>query len=408
MLCQIPEIANSAMKKSLKSSLSLAVDCVPPASIETMIQSQTAPVDGQEMQGVWAEPQLFLLPFCVPQDKAADRYRQVEITEKVRVNGQLRERAFRVNPDAKLGLPGPFELEVMIAIYQVAATYINQTGAVPEYIELGSLRSFLESMGRATGGSYVAMLKEALKRLASTTCVSEGFFYSKPRDLYLIQSFQFITEVQITGETDFSGKRYEKTVVRLHEFIRDNLNSNFRTLIDFRYIRSLKTDIAKTLSLHLSYRFHKHGQGSWEADYSWLAERLAIKVYPDVKMQKRQFKSSLEELQKTGFLDKWEWLPNGRIRFYAGSRYLDQHFRRVAAKDAWLLHQEDFPKQLSLLPSNEIERLKEKFDPLDSICAKFAVFGWKAVEAQAKEKQLTLEQIKAETVNRGFAIQVIQ
>jgi hypothetical protein len=79
-------------------------------------------------------------------------------------------------------------------------------------------------MGRCTGGNYVSMLKQALKRLASTTCISEGFFYSKPRDLYVIQSFQFITEVQITGDTDFSGKRYEKTVVRLHEFIRENLN----------------------------------------------------------------------------------------------------------------------------------------------------------------------------------------
>lgn len=391
----------------MKTDLMLAAEPALPEPPISRPQTQTAPADGQEMQGVWAEPQLFLLPFCVPQDKAADRYRQVEITEKVRVNGQLRERAFRVNPDAKLGLPGPFELEVMIAIYQVAAIYLNQTGSVPEYIELGSLRSVLESMGRCTGGNYVSMLKQALKRLASTTCISEGFFYSKPRDLYVIQSFQFITEVQITGDTDFSGKRYEKTVVRLHEFIRENLNSNFRTLIDFRFIRSLKTDIAKTLSLHLSYRFHKHGQGTWEADYSWLAERLAIKVYPDMKMQKRQFKGSLEELQKTGFLDKWEWLPNGRIRFYAGARYVEQHCRRVAAKDAWLAHQEDLPKQLSLLPSTEIDRLKVEFDPLDSICAKFAVFGWKAVASQAKERGLTFEQIKSAAGDRGIPIQSV-
>lgn len=375
------------------------------ASQPTNFQSLSSSTDGRELQGVWAEPQLFLLPFCVPQDKAADRFRQVEITEKVRVNGQLRERAFRVNPDPKLGLPGPFELEVMIAIYQVAAGYFNQNGAVPECIELGSLRSILEGMGRATGGSYVTMLKQALKRLASTTCISEGFFYSKPRDLFLIQSFQFITEVQIAGDTDFSGKRYEKTVVRLHEFIRENLNSNFRTLIDFKYIRSLKTDIAKTLSLHLSYRFHKHGQGLWEADYSWLAERLAIKVYQDVKMQRRQLKAPLEELQKTGFLEKWEWLSNGRIRFFAGTRYLEQHCRRVAAKDAWLMHQEDLPKQLSLLPHGEIDRLKNDFNPLDAICAKFAVFGWKSVEIQARERGLTFAELKLETERRGFAIQ---
>jgi len=61
------------MKKNLKTDLMLASEPLLPEPPISRPQTQTAPADGQEMQGVWAEPQLFLLPFCVPQDKAADR-----------------------------------------------------------------------------------------------------------------------------------------------------------------------------------------------------------------------------------------------------------------------------------------------------------------------------------------------
>ena len=385
------------MKYSAKQAAGLVpIGNLLPTSVE---KSPPAPVTS-ESGGIWAEPQLFLLPFCVPQDKAADRSRAVEITEKVRVNGVVKERTFRVNPDPRYGLPGSFDLEVMLAIYHLAANEMARLGKVPEVIDLGSLRSFIGLLGKkSASGKYMNMVKEALKRLACTTCCSEGFFYSKPRDLYVIESFQFLTSVTIAGETAVNG-RHERTTVRLHAVIRENLNSNFRTLIDFDYIRGLKTDIAKTLSLHLSYRFHKQKQSRWEADYRWIAERLAVKVYEEPRRQHQQFKPALDELVQTGFLESYEWLPSGRIRFIAGQRYIQHHQKRVAARDAWLQHAEDQPQQLNLLPSNEMERL----DPLAAICAKYAAFGWSSVRAQAAEKTLTKQQLQDEAAKRGYKL----
>jgi hypothetical protein len=391
----------SPMKNQIKSAgLAPVVDAL--GGLEDLFTESIAKA---EHQGVWAEPQLYLLPFCVPQDSAAGRFRSIKISETVRVNDQLKHRSFRVNPDSELGLPGTFELEVMTGIYKLADIVLVKSGSTPEFIELGSFRSFLELIGRPCTGKYVSMLKEALKRLAATTCISEGFFYSKPRDLYIIESFTFITSLQIAGEVDFNGTTHETTRLRLHEFIRENLNSNFRTLIDFEHLRSMRTSIAKPLCLHLSYRVFKNGKSVWEPDYTWLAGRIGVKVYSDLRRAKEQFKAALLELSHTGFLESWEWLDDGRIRMVAGERLIQKHRERVVAKDAWIAHHDQQSKTERLVPRTAKEAAHmQSYDPLAPLCAEYVVKGWGALAHKARQKGLTEADLKAEAISRGHLI----
>jgi len=380
------------------------------AALEGLEDLFTESTAKSERPGVWAEPQLYLLPFCVPQDRAAERFRQIKISETVTVNNEVKHRSFRVNPDPDLGLPGMFDLEVMTGIYRLSDQYLRETGFVPEFIELGTFRSFLESIGRHCGGSYIRMLKEALRRLTATICISEGFFYSKPRNLYVVESFTFITSLQIAGETDFNGGTFDKTRVKLHEFIRENLNSNFRTLIDFDYLRKLRTDIAKPLSLHLAYRVFKNAKSEWIADYDWLAERLAIKLHTNLKRAKDQLKPALLELQEGGFIESWEWLAGMKIRFVAGWYLLNVHKQRVAAKDAWIIHEQEKSRTERLVINQKPRTMREaarveQFDPLAAICTEFAYRGWKAVAQKAVARGLTEIELRAETLKRGHALQ---
>lgn len=356
-------------------------------------------------QLVWAEPQLFLLPFCIPQRNNDFRNKPIRIAESVKVDGIVKERVFKVIPDPDYGLPDLFDFEVMIIIYQIAGNQQRENGNI-ESLELPSLRSFLDLMGRPGDGKYTAMLKRSLKRLAATNCVSEGFFYSKPRDFYLIESFQFLSSAQLIGETDHNGGQFEKTVIKLHPFIQENLKSNFRTLIDFDFMRTLKTDIAKPLSLHFAYRFHKQG-AVWEADYKWLADRLALKHQPDLKRAKEQLKPALVELKRKGYLDSFEWLPNWRLKFVAGPTYVKQHAERVQAKDAWLDHLKKEASSITVLEPRTVREAarKEAFDPLATLCTEYTARGWtQSVAVKAKQKQLSEPDLRAESLKRGHAL----
>ena len=393
------------MKKTNNRSELVPVAQTLAEGFEDLFNTNTNPVDEP---GVWAEPQLYLLPICVPQDRHSERFRSIKISETIKVRDQIKHRSFRVNPDPELGLPGSFELEVMTGLYRLADAQATQLGSVPEFIDLGTFRSFLSLIGKPCTGKYVHMLKEALKRLMCTICVSEGFFYSKPRDLYIVESFTFISSIEFAGEEDFNGTRYEKNRIKLHEFIRENLQANFRTLIDFEYLRQLRTDIAKPLSLHLAYRLFKSKGSEWTADYSWLAERMAIKVYEDIKSARKQFRPALEELKTTGFIDSWEWIGK-RLRFVAGPRLVQMHQRRVQAKDAWLTHQQEAVRVEQLViahpPRTQMESARqEAFDPLAGICTRFAAYGWKAVSTDATTRGLTREFLLSESVKRGHTI----
>mgnify|MGYP001389346030 CR=1 FL=1 len=361
-----------------------------------------------ESNSVWAEPQLYLLPFCVPQDRTDERFRSIKISETVKVDDEIKRRTFMVNPHPELGLPGSFELEVMTGIYRLADLELTRNGVIDDFIDIGSFRSFLELINRKYSGKYVRMLREALKRLAGTICISEGFFYSKPRDLYVVESFTFITSLEIAGETDFSGRTFERTRIKLHEFIRGNLNSNFRTLIDFDYLHSLKTSIAKPISLHFAYRVFKNGNSEWVTDYDWLANRLAIKMHSQFKRAKEQLKPALTELQATGLLQKWEWVSNSRLRLVAGERLLKMHKKRVLARDAWLAHQEELTNKERLVPrtQKEAERLLD-YDPLAPICTEYAVRGWKAIAHKARLKGLDEDSLRAEALKRGLTSTIL-
>ena len=359
--------------------------------------------------GVWAEPQLYLLPFCVPQHQASERLRQIKISETVNVNGQIKHRAFRVNPDPEWGLPGMFDLDVMTGIYRLADEQMENGLRVPEYIELGSFKSFLAMIGKPYSGRYAQMLKDSLKRLMATVCISEGFFYSKPRDLYLIESFTFLSSAEIAGETDFNGNRFERTRVKLHEFIRENINANFRTLIDFGYLRQLKTDIAKSLSLHLAYRIFKQKSSEWVADYAWLVDHLALKPQSELKRAKEQFKAAFEELRTTGMIESADWLSDKKVKFLAGPRLIEMHKRRVEAKDGWLSFQREKTRVeqlvIALPPRTQKEKERQDaFDPLAAICAEFAVRGWKGVATKALARGLTRDSLQEETAKRGHKL----
>lgn len=356
-------------------------------------------------QLIWAEPQLFLLPFCIPQRNNEFRNKPIRIAESVKVDGIIKERVFKVIPDPDYGLPDLFDFEVMIIIYQIAGNQQRENSNL-EALDLPSLRSFLELMGRPGDGKYIAMLKRSLKRLAATNCVSEGFFYSKPRDFYLIESFQFLTAVQLVGESDHNGGRFEKTVIKLHPFIQDNLKSNFRTLIDFDFMRTLKTDIAKPLSLHFAYRFHKQG-AVWEADYNWLADRLALKHQVELKRAKEQLKPALDELKRKGYLDSFEWLPNWRLKFVAGPTYVKQHSERVQAKDAWLEHLKKEASSIAVLEPRTVREAarKEAFDPFATLCTEYTAHGWTPSVAQkAKQKLLSEQELRDEALKRGHLL----
>jgi hypothetical protein len=134
------------------------------------------------------------------------------------------------------------------------------------------------------------------------------------------KAFCFLEEWGFKGE-----KRHEELLgsnyISLHPYVRQNLDAFYVKSIDWSLLRSLDSEIAALLYPHLSCVFHgiRKGQEYIELAYPWLAQRLGIKVWDELKEAKKQLKPVHKELVDKCYLAKAEWFED-RIRYYPGFR----------------------------------------------------------------------------------------
>jgi len=300
------------------------------------------------------------LPYFIASDKKADRFRDLEHKYQISKDGKFLEAHWEVRHDSKLGLPGSFDRDVWLGILEIISD-VTEGGRkpLPEIIDLGSSREFLKRIGKkGSGGRDVDMLRRSIERLATTGCISKGSFNCPTGGgyLYLGEVFHLIRAWAFKGEPKPGGGLNETTWIKLDSFIQKNLDSGYINLIDAKYIRSLRTEIAKLLYPLLSYRFWqaaKHGRNSWTVHWQELANYLGITSWPALWRAKAELKRAISELKIHGYIDESSDWESDRFVFVAGPKFIDELVNRLAAKNqfhSWINGKQNskLPKQLSI------------------------------------------------------------
>ena len=280
----------------------------------------TAGFDGLFSQ-VKAELNFLRLPYFSTCKSAQNRF--LELVETVERDGVKETIEWRVVPDPRLGLPGAIERNVMLWILKRADELRPSANApVPAWIEIGTFYSICTELGIKAHGESFARIRKAIEKLGSTNCISKGAFYNKATRQYVTsgKAFCFLEEWGFNGE-----KRHEELLgsnyISLHPYVRQNLDAFYVKSIDWALLRSFDCEIAALLYPHLSCVFHgmRKEQDYIELGYSWLAQRLGIKIWDELKEAKKQLKPVHKELVEKCYLAKAEWFED-RIRYYPGFR----------------------------------------------------------------------------------------
>jgi len=94
---------------------------------------------------------------------------------------------WEVEPPAKLGMPGPFDQDVYLAVLQL----LERRGGMPRNGELDfSLYELREILSWSVSGNTYEKIRQSLRRIASTTLTSENAFYNKAEERFLSDTFQ--------------------------------------------------------------------------------------------------------------------------------------------------------------------------------------------------------------------------
>lgn len=214
-------------------------------------------------------------------------------------DGQELKQTWTVRAVQGLGLPGTLDQDVYVALLQI----IDRQGGVPEDGWLSfSLYELMQLLRRTHGGRDYRQIKESLERLAGTIIQSKNAFYRKSTKSYLDDTFHLLERVQHAESTDGSGKRGERTWVKLSEYFVDSYNANYLKGLDADFYWSLSSSVAKRL-----YRFvdkKRNQQRLWEVDLFSLRDRIPLSSYKYPSKIREKLEPAHEELTHKGFFER--------------------------------------------------------------------------------------------------------
>lgn len=333
------------------------------------------------------EMHLLLKPFFLL-DKHADRFKPIEYVYSVVENGKAVRRGWWVEPHSKYGLPGSFDRDVTIAIYEIVnEVYFSKGCPVPEIMPIGTLRDFATRLGIAASGQNFAAIKESLKRLQHTLCTAEETFFDSKKRRYVSLSFRLLKGVIFTGEDNGFGTSAEENCVSFDESVLRNLNSGYVMVIDVDSVSSLKTSTAKQLYAHLAYRFFveaQEGVTCWVADYSWLTVHLGVKQHSELWRAKQQLDPAHSDLLALGYISSFQW-DGWRVIYRPGIVWQGEQLRRKSGK-----------KRSKLVSKHKVEAPQEAREPIDPLIPALAAFasGLALGEQRIKALGLTVEEAR--------------
>jgi Replication initiator protein A/DnaA N-terminal domain len=224
----------------------------------------------------------------------------IKYTNTIRTrDGQELQQTWTVRAVQGLGLPGTLDQDVYVALLQL----IDRQGDIPEDGWIGfSLYELVELLHRTHGGRDYRQVKESLERLAGTIIQSRNAFYRKSTKSYLDDTFHLLDRVQHAESTDGSGRRGEKTWVKLSDYFVDSYRANYLKGLDADFYWSLNSSVAKRL-----YRFvdKKRGhQRRWEVNLFALRDRIPLSSYKYPSKIKEKLGPAHDELRHKGFLER--------------------------------------------------------------------------------------------------------
>ncbi len=290
-----------------------------------------------------SEVNLLVFPFFVLSRQEVRRRLKLEYRTRLEAEGRRWEILWRVTANPEFGFPGPFDRRVHRALEQL----LTERGLPVENPVPFSFYDLCTRLDLPDSGRNLRLLKEALRRIKATTVESRGAFYSKAAATRIEDVFSLYDRVIFRGDRLPDGRVAESNLLYLGTRYLESLNAQYVRPLDFRFYKSLQSDIAQRLyellGVKFYYLFRRLGGADPEAAegpgilyrYSTLCHLLPLKSQRYFSQACQVLEPAHRELRRRGYLGEvsWEEIPgersDWRVRYRPGPQAWAE-FRRFA------------------------------------------------------------------------------
>ena len=275
-----------------------------------------------------SEVNLLVFPFFALTRGSINRKTKTEYRDVIERNGKKLQIVWKVTSNSEYGYPGLFDREVHKVIEQIITRLLKENGEIKNPIPLGSLYSICKKMGLDNyGGHQYRKIKEAFKRIKTTSIETKGTFYSKDKKQWLEDIFNLYERVVFKGEKLNEKEIADDNYLYLGSWYLQNLNSFYVKPIDYKYLKSLESKIASRLYEILGVKFYglRNKRGAFICyRYSKLCRLLPVTPQKYLSLARQQLDPGNNELKDTGFISQFKWSENGKndwlLYYWPGER----------------------------------------------------------------------------------------
>jgi len=274
-----------------------------------------------------SEVNLLVFPFFSLSTKGLKNKTTTIYQEIIKKGNQEINLLWKVSSTSEYGYPGPFDRKVQQAISEILSEILKKEGEIKNPIPLGSLYNLCKRMNISYSGAEYRKIKEAFKRIKTTSIESKGTFYSKDKKQWIEDIFSLYDRVIFKGEKISDNEISDNNYLFLGSWYLQNLNSFYIKPIDYNYLQNLKSKIASRLYEILGVKFYglRNKREKFICyRYSKLCQLLPITPHEYISLAKQQLDPGNNELRDTGFISKFDWSENGNkdwlIYYWPGER----------------------------------------------------------------------------------------
>jgi len=238
--------------------------------------------------------------------------------------------SWEASPDIKMGLPGIFDMKVFRIIDMHIYKNFMENGRIINPLDIGSIYRICKILGIKHYRSNRKLIKEAIERLSLLGFITKYTFYSKRKKKYLKEASFHLFDRVWKGEELKNGEIADSNYIYISPLYKESIEAYYIKLLDFNYIKSLKSGIANRLYEILGLNFFGINKKKFDFikySYEKLCNLLPVKEQKYLSDIKRQLIPALKELKETKFLEKYIFEKKGNklfIKFYPGTKYFDE------------------------------------------------------------------------------------
>lgn len=287
---------------------------------------------------VKVEKNLTSLGFFTPSSKSIKGTKAKTITFTRMVEGKKVEAKVTIAPAAIYGLPVTSDQDKYFALQKIISDIRQEFGVVKNPVSFSSAE-ILNLLGKGDAGKNYREILEWLKRMTSTTIISEGAVYFAGKKKWAQDTFHVFDRSVAIGQELPNGDVAERNYIWLSEWQLENINNNHLLPVDFETYKNLTSHIAKALVPLLQiWLFASVERGIFEKRYDELCQHLNISQCKQVSKIKERLGPALDELKFYDYISKWKIEPTSdkksfKVVFYHGAKFHRDRRQRLGQGD---------------------------------------------------------------------------